>query len=214
MGHLAVSTLAALILAAAPAPEKKPENDDPTKPMLLVRHIDEFNRTDYLVHAVPLTASAEQPSRLAGEIHPPLVLVYTSTKSGEMKRLVASGHSAMPGPPMGIDRIHHTRTTIAGVAIHDNFLFVVLHTATWTAHAGGRLDGAERRKHELLVFRLSDAKKLQTLEIKEGDFPKSLPQDTSEAGPLKVVCGGVACYGVVFKFKGGEVEQRYDKKKE
>jgi hypothetical protein len=77
---------------------------------------------------------------------------------------------------------------------------------------GGRRDGPERSKYELLVFRLSDAKKLHTLEIKEGDFPKELPCDTSAAGPLKVVCRGVTCYGVLFKFKGKEVEQLYEKK--
>ena len=51
------------------------------------------------------------------------------------------------------------------------------------------------------------------MEIKEGDFPKELPYDTSAAGPLKVVCRGVMCYGVLFKFKGKEVEQLYEKKR-
>src|SRR5262249_13862788 len=152
-------------------------------PVLLVRHIDEFNRTVYLVHSVPQTPPAE-PAPLAGEIHSPLVLVHTSTISGQMKRLVASGHSAVPGPPMAIDRIHHTRTTIAGVKAHDGLLFVVLHTANWTVmQPKGRPDGAERSKYELLVFRLRDGEKLHVLEIKDGDFPKGLPHDTSEAGP-------------------------------
>jgi hypothetical protein len=214
MGPLAVSTLAALILAAAPAPEKKPDARDPTQPVLLVRGIDELNHAVYLVHAVPQTPPAE-PTLLAGEIHSPLVLMYTSPISGQMKRLVASGHSAVPGPPMGIDRIHHTRTTIAGVKADNDLLFVALHTASWTVmQPKGRTDGAERSKYELLVFRLKDGEKLHVLEIKDGDFPKGLPHDTSEAGPLEVVCGGVTCYGVVFKFKGKEVEQqRYEKEK-
>ena len=213
MSPFAVSALAALTLVAAPAPEKKPEGKGPTQPVLLVRHLDGLGHCDYLVHAVPQSVSAEQPSRLAADIHPPLVLVHTSTTSGQMTRLVASGHSAVPGPPMNIDRTHHTRTTIAGVAAHGGFLYVVLHTRNWTVMQpeGGR-DGPERSKYELLVFRLSDAKKLHTLEIKEGDFPKELPYDTSAAGPLKAVCRGVTCYGVLFKFKGKEVEQLYEKK--
>jgi hypothetical protein len=211
MPHPAVTTLAALILAAAPVPEKKPDDNDPTKPVLLARHIDEFKRTDYLVHAVPQAASAEG-SRLTDEIHPPLLLVHTTASSGQMKRLVASGHSAVPGPPMGIDRIHHTSTTIAGVATDANLLFVVLHTTNWTTQVGGGQDGAQRKKYELLVFRMSDGEKLHTLEIREGDFPKGVPHDTSEAGPLEVVCRGVTCYGVYFEFKGKEVEQRYEKK--
>jgi hypothetical protein len=116
---------------------------------------------------------------------------------------------------MGIDRIHHTRTTIAGVVAHAGLLFVVLHTANWTVRKldGGR-DGPERAKYELLVFRLKDGEKIHTLEIKDGDFPKGLPHDTNEAGPLKVACGGVTCYGVVFKFKGKKVEQQcYEEKK-
>jgi hypothetical protein len=214
MGHLAVTALAALVLAAAPAPEKKPDDNDPTKPVLLARHIDEFKRTDYLVHAVPQTTSAEQSWLVAREIHPPLVLVHTTTSTGEMKRLVASGHTAVLGPPMGIDRIHHTRTTIAGVTTDANHLFVLLHTKEWTMQVGGGLEGVDRKKHELLVFRMSDGEKLHTLEIKEGDFPKEVPYDTSEAGPLKLGCRGVTCYGVDFEFKGKKVEQRYEKKKE
>jgi hypothetical protein len=213
MGLVAVSTLATFVLAAAPAPEKKPETRDLAQPVLLIRHIDESKRTDYLVHAVPQLPPAEA-TRLLDEIHPPLVLVYTTVHSGEMKRLVASGHSAHRGPAMNIDRIHHTRSTIAGVATDADLLFVVLHTASWTMQVGGGPDGAERRKYELLVFRLSDGEKLHTLEIKEGDFPEDVPYNTSEAGPLKVVCGGATCYGVVFRFNGKEVQQQYEKSKE
>jgi hypothetical protein len=214
MAHFVVMSLAALILAAAPAPEKKPEANDPTKPVLLVCHLADYRtpaeRPTYFVHAVPQTPPTEQ-SRPADGIHPPLLLLYTSIPSGQMKRLAASEHSAVPGPPMGIDRIHHTRTTIAGVATDATLLFVVLHTANWTVRVGGGLDGAERQKYQLLVFRLSDGEKVHTLQIKECDFPEGVPHDTSGAGPLKVVCGGVTCYGVYFKFKGDKVEQRYEK---
>src|SRR5260370_34878351 len=110
MGNLACAAVAALILAAAPAPEKKPEEKDSTKPVLIVKH------KDYFVHAVWQTPSAERPFLLGNDIYPPLLLLlYTSTSSGQMKCLAASGHSAMRGPGMAIDRIHPTRTPIAGV---------------------------------------------------------------------------------------------------
>jgi hypothetical protein len=208
MGIVAFTTLGAVILAAAPAPEKKPVENDFTKPVLLVKH------KDYLIHAVPQSPSGER-SLVLDEIHPPLLLLYTSAISGEMKRLAASGHSAVPGPPMGIDRIHHTRTRIVGVVADADRLYVVFHTTNWKAMVpeGGR-DGAERKKYELLVFRLTDGEKLHALEMKEGDFPEGMPRDTSEAGPLKVIEGGVICYGVTFEFKGKEVKQGYEKKKE
>jgi hypothetical protein len=115
---------------------------------------------------------------------------------------------------MGIDRIHHTRTRIAGIVTDAQLLYVVLHTTKWTMQAGGGPDGAELTKYELVVFRLSDGEKLHTLEMKDGFFLEGPPPDSSEAGPLKVVEGGVTCYGVAFEFKGKEVTQRYEKKKE
>jgi hypothetical protein len=215
MGHLAVSTLAALMLATAPAPESKPEEKDPTKPMLVVRSLDEKRQCIYLVHAVPQLPSGEAPFRPATDLHPPLQLVHTSALTGEMTRLVASGHSAVLGPPMNIDRAHHTRTTIAGVTWENGYLYVVLHTAKWTVTMPNRNpEGAVTSKHELLVFRLADAKRIHTLEIKDGDFPKDPPHDTCERGPLEVGCRGVACYGVMFEFKGEKVEEGFEMKKE
>ncbi len=209
MQSLALTALAALLLGAAPAPEAKPADKDPTKPVLIVKH------KDYLIHAIPQLASGER-KLLADDRHPPLLLVYTSVNSGEMKRLAEGGHSAVPGPPMGIDRIHNTRTRIVGVAADAERLYVAYHTATWRVkvQAGGGQDGPEQSKYELLVFRLSDGEKLHTMEMKEGDFPDKAPADSAEPGPLKVMDGSVTCYGVAFAFKGKDGTQRYDKKKD
>jgi len=62
MSHFAVTTLAALLLAAAPLPQKKTEEKDPTQPVLVVCHLDEQRHPVYFVHAVPQAVLFDKPS--------------------------------------------------------------------------------------------------------------------------------------------------------
>jgi hypothetical protein len=49
--------------------------------------------------------------------------------------------------------------------------------------------------------------------MKEGNFPKELPQDTTGKGALTLRDDGVSCYGVVITIKGETTAQKYKRKK-
>jgi hypothetical protein len=209
MQSLAVVALATIFLAPAPAPEEKPEAKDAAKPVLIVKH------KDCLIHAIPQPIPVTALREMEGA-H--MLLVHTSTATGDMKRLLASGQSSVTSPHMNIDRIYYTRTNIVAVTADAERLYVVWHktkdTVLMVLGEGRDRPTFKPGTFSLIVFRIADGEKLHTLEMKEGDFPDKMPTDSSDPGPLKLIEGGVTCYGVTFEFTGKEVKQHYDKKKD
>ena len=216
MSHL----LAALaFLASAPAPEPPPP--DPTQPALVAKG------KGYLIHAVPSTLPVAGPNKekmlrgfqwgfdgLPGS-RAGIGLLHTTTTTGDMKYLLVGGHTSYPGPTMNVNRVYHNVFRIAGAAADADRLYVV-----WYHEEKEEMEGIVKPAYDgkgkycLVVFRLVNGEMLHDLEMKEGDFPKGLPDETSDAGPLKLTSNGASCYGVTFEFEGaGLVKQRYDAKR-
>jgi hypothetical protein len=172
----------------------------------------------YLIHAFPRTLPVTEEKapalfnlmkdlggRQAGS---GLALLHTATATGEARCILASGRWTRPGPPMGIDRLYHGQTRIAGTAVDGSRLYV----AWWHGGAVELLQGAPQRppqfgrgKYRLLVFSLADGKKLQELDLKGDGLPEQPPTETVDKGPLQVRDGGVSCFDIAFEVRDGRL---------
>jgi hypothetical protein len=211
-----IFTAAALTVSQPPIPDKW-GSADTRKPKLIAKG------EGYFVHALPPLGNPAPLTREAfnnwggltrTNVDGPVIL-HTALATGEMKTLAAGWLSAQLGPPMGVDRIYYQRTAIAGVAADNQRLYVLQWQTNREETVGvpGEEVGRLNVKYRLLVFRPAKGELVYTLELKEGDFPKKLPQQTADRGPLQLHDDGVACFGVTFTFEGTRlVKQRYEKK--
>lgn len=114
--------------------------------------------------------------------------------------------------PMNLDRDYDTLFRISGVATDADRLYVVWfheEKAQIAVAAKQPFDG--NGTYRLVVFRLSNGELLHDLEMRDGDFPMGLPDESRDAGPLILTASGVACCGVTFDYDGAElVKQHYD----
>jgi hypothetical protein len=198
------------IAGAAPAPPAPPGGNakDPNSAVLVLKG------KDFFIHALP--AALEERLRMMWGRRldeariTTLVLLHTSTSSGEMKRLMSSGSSSHPGPPRGMSWTHHQQVRIAGIAADSQRLYVL----RWLAF-GSTLEGdgfnptLENGRYRLAVFRPGDGKQLHDIEVKGAEVAKPKkgdrrppPEETVGKGPLRLVEGGVSCLGVRLLFAG------------
>jgi hypothetical protein len=178
----------------------------------------------YLIHAVaravPVTrGKVPEMFRWGGGLErltPPegLALLHTDTRTGVMQSMLASGRFSLPGPPMGIDRIYHSRTRILGTAVDGARLYV----------AWGQVSAVELVQRQppnppkfgagayaLMVFNLKDGRKVQELDLKGDKLPKDLPAETVQQGPLQVQDNGVSCFGIRLVLRDGLLRVPADK---
>jgi hypothetical protein len=200
-------------------PGRKPS--DPAKAKLIVQG------KGFLIHAlsraVPVTrgkipeffrwgGGLEQDASPEG-----LILLYTDARTGEMKSILSSGRFSVQGPPMGIDRVYHSRTRILGTTVDGARLYVAWGQASAVELLQGqppRVPKFGRGAYSLLVFDLKDGRKIQALDLKGDDLPKELPAEAVGRGPLQVEDGGVSCLGSRFAVRDGRLEPRRGPKQE
>lgn len=163
-------------------------NEDP---VLLEKHKDCF------VHALPAwPARGDHVERLVERGHS---LLHTSRATGKMTRMVAATGTVA----INTRRISYRVTRILGVAADAERLYVV----RWSS---GRIFDAPPAKgaavkggrYELRVFWLADGSRLSAPPLAPGGLPSAAPQPSLEAGPLKLVPGGVSCFGTSARYKG------------
>jgi hypothetical protein len=98
-------------------------------------------------------------------------------------------------------------TRVVGTAADADRLYV----AWWQAQEVQTTDLMPRRwrpafekgRYRLFVFRLSDGKKLQDLDLNKENEPKALPAETVGRGPLQVHGDGVSVFGRRFRLVHG-----------
>jgi hypothetical protein len=210
-------TMLATLILSAPVPEEMPPLAT-GEPVLIAKG------KGFLIHAVP--SAGKSPTipipMLQLAPHQTIVLsngtmlFHTSTETGKMKSLLQTSTTVRQSPPMGIDRQYFNSTQIVGLSADAERLYVLLAQRQSTILLQGRpMNPPESvpATYTLAVFSLEDGMRLHSLPLKEGDFPKEAPPETTGIGPLVGKENGVICFGVSFTFKGKELgEQKYEKK--
>jgi hypothetical protein len=165
----------------------------------------------YLVHVMPGQAASAfafgLPKRF-GVLNQNAAVIHTSTKTGKMQCLFASGHSSALGPPMGIDRIYHVKWRLLGTSVSDDHLFLL----TWHADAAVMRTGRPlppprfgKGQYSLSVFNASDGNKLTSIKHSGDHLPESPPPETNDSGPLQVEGDKVTVFKQVFQFDGKQL---------
>jgi hypothetical protein len=205
-------TSALLLLLAAPVPAPAEKSPDGAGPVLVARG------KDVLVHAVPRggTLTRRKPKEgfplLQQDVMGPsgLVLVHTSTDSGEAKTLLSTGSWSFD-LATGVPRVCQGRSSLVGVVADRQRLYVAWHQSEMVVEG---LPGQEQRElktpdsYHLWVFRLLDGKLLHELDLKDGELPKKAPAEKADKGPLEVVDNGVRCFGLRFEFDGDRLTRK------
>ena len=180
----------ALLLSPSADPAKPPE---PGACKLLAK------ADTAVIHAIPV--GAVLPGEKAGtDLWGPsegllgqrYLITHTSLKTWVMTKLAAGGNWAIPGPPMGIDRVTHQAVGLSAVASDAERLYVLIIRAKETVLQIGlnprpKFEKVEQR---LLVF-----------EIAGGRLEQSLPAKTERLGSL--LSDHVEDQGVLFVTKTG-----------
>jgi hypothetical protein len=195
-----------LTAALAPVPDPPHPEVDRHQPKLIIKE------KEYFIHALP-PESENWHSRVARtptfkfreSSARGLVLLHTSTTTGEMKVLAGGGLSVGPdyrnsAPPVYL-------TYIAGVAADRERLFVL----QWSHSDFDR--GVSGGKYSLLVFRPGDGKMIRALEIEKPESADKLPRETPDRGPLRLHDDGVSCLGTRYVFDGTELIKQSAEKK-
>jgi hypothetical protein len=162
----------------------------------------------YLVHVMPGQAASAfafgLPKRF-GVLNQSTAVIHTSTKTGKMQCLFASGSSSAPGPPMGIDRIYHVTWRLLGASVSDHHLFLL----TWHANAAVMVTGHPllpprfgKGQYDLTAFRVSDGKKLNSIKLTGDRLPQSPPLKTSDNGLLQIEGDKITVFEQVLQFDG------------
>ena len=177
------SALLLALLATALAAEEEP--------VLFVKHAACF------VHALPAWPAAGD--RVERVVAPGHVLLHTSRETGRMTRLVeATGTVAV-----NTRRISYGVTRLLGVAADTERLYVLVwHSARIfdrPPEEGAALPGG---RYEMRVFWLADGSALKAPPLGPEGLPESAAPESIGAGPLRVVDGGVACFGTTVRYDG------------
>ena len=152
------------------------------------------------VHALP---AAHAPEKHVGRVvDPGLVILHTVRDTGEMAVLVpATGTVAV-----STRRISFRQTRILGIAADTERLYVL----TWTVRVWDRppeRDAAvEGGSYVLRTYWLADGRALAAPALEAEGLPKGAPPETPEKGPLRLVAGGVECFGTRANYKGEKLE--------
>ncbi len=140
------------------------------------------------VHALPAFPEADLVERV---VHPGLMLLHTARASGEMTVLArTTGTMAI-----STRRISYVQTRILGIAADAERLYVLAWSVRAWDKPPDRDAPVEGGRYELRAFRLADGKALRAPALKPEGLPKGAPPETLEHGPLRLVEGGVECYG-------------------
>jgi hypothetical protein len=185
-------TLWTLTVAQFPVPSNP--KDDPSRPKLIAKG------KGYFLHALP-PAEPLSPTGF-GRIEPlPLsksrtirgvLLLHTSTATGEMKILAAGGTTLSYFVERNSGRPDCFRARIAGVAADKERIYVL----RWQS-----LPDKDPSMH-LVVFRPDTGEQVHSLQLKGDGVPKEEPKETTGKGPLQLNPDGVTCFGTRFEFKG------------
>ena len=158
------------------------------EPVLLVK------RPGCFVHAVEASPPVtEHVERLVASGP---MLLHTDRESGAMKRL---------GPAGGIVavstvRVSYAVTRILGVAADDERLYVLAWRSGRIFDRPPAADAPlEGGTYTVSVFALAGGAEQRTVRLTGKGVPAAAPAPSLGAGPLKLVEGGVACYGEVVR---------------
>ena len=181
-------TPAATLVLLVFASQALSANEDP---VLLEKHEDCF------VHALRAwPARGDHVERLVARGHS---LLHTARATGKMTRLVpATGTVAI-----NTRRISYRVTRVLGVAADAKRLYVVLWSSGRIFDAppaqGAAVKGG---RYALRVFWLADGSELSSPPLGPGGLPAAAPEPSLGAGPLKLVPGGVSCFGTKARYEG------------
>jgi hypothetical protein len=178
--------VAAALSCVVALPARAQEQPELKKPVLVGKG------TKHFVHALKMS-----PLRAEGLVEfvvaPGWGLVYTNRESGQMH----------PTGTVRINtrRISYSQSRIVGVAADADRLYVL----RW--QSGRVFDKPpdakpEGGRYELSVFWLADGSLIQLRPLETKGLPKHAPVEQLTPGPLKLVKGGVSCYGSTFRYKG------------
>jgi hypothetical protein len=189
-----VLSLSVWALAALQLPGPASPKDDPSRPKLIAKG------KGYFLHALP-PAEPLWPARI-DRIGPlPLskiqtirgvLLLHTSTATGEMKILAAGGTTLSYVVERNSGRPDCYRARIAGVAADKERIYVL----RWQS-----LPDKDPSMH-LVVFRPDTGEQVHSLQLKGDGVPKEEPKETTGKGPLQLHPDGVTCFSTRFEFKG------------
>lgn len=163
----------------------------------------------FVVHAVG--GDAVEP-KLFGPLpalppSPPQIL-HTAVPSGRLTVLFRSGTIVGVAIPMGIDRTPYRQTRVVGVAADDARLYVLVWSASWQV-VGVRpaeVRPPDSDDYAVRVYWLADGSEVGTFPVGGAKRPRSVPRESTEAGPLEVLkAGGVTVFGETFRFEGKEL---------
>src|SRR5262249_31775023 len=129
-----------------------------------------------------------------------LVLLHTSTATGQMKILAAGGTTVddtfarfrnNPRPDI-------YRTRIAGIVADKERIYVLRwHSSPY-----------KEPSMQLLVFRPDTGEQIHSLPLKGDAVPREEPKETAKKGPVQLHADGVTCFGMRFEFKGTKLIKR------
>lgn len=149
---------------------------------------------------------------LGGAVHPFLAehpetalhLLHTALPGGRLTVLFRSGTTVSIPVPMGLNRVPYSQTRVVGVAADAERLYVLVWSAKWTVlDLGGAVaKPPESDAYAVRVFWLADGSEVGRFDVGGEKRPKTVPRESTEAGPLAVEKGGVSAYGEAFQIEG------------
>jgi len=189
---------ACLLALLAPVLLAQDEEKTPPPPVLVAKSDAAF------VHALR-QAVIPQGWGLRGGEREGYDLLHTNRKTGEMKRLIRpTGTFSVP-----TRRLSYVVARMIGVAADAERLYVVLWQSGRIFDRPPAADApVEGGRYELQVFWLADGSRIAAPWIDPENWPKAAPPETVEAGPLKLVKGGIQCYGVTGRYEGKELRAK------
>ena len=189
-GRLTFVAAALSFVVALPA--RAQEQPELKKPVLVSKG------TKHFVHALDMS-----PLRAEGWVEfvvaPGWGLVYTNRESGQMQHLMRPTGTVR----INTRRISYSQSRIVGVAADANRLYVLRWQSGRVFDKPPAADAKpEGGRYELSVFWLADGSLVQLRPLGTKGLPKHAPVQQLTPGPLKLVKGGVSCYGSTFRYKG------------
>ncbi|HKC66327.1 MAG TPA: hypothetical protein VKB86_21975 [Pyrinomonadaceae bacterium] len=152
----------------------------------------------YLIHQF---AGSVRPSDFVESVvKPGLTIAYTSVETGEMKWLCVSGTF---GTRQRRQIFYSTR--IIDLAQDAERLYVLVWESGPMIYPNGPTE-PDKQGYSLQVFWKSDGSQIHAtaLKSKEG-LARGVPEEGTGLGVLKLVEGGVECFGEKIRFKGRQV---------
>lgn len=197
MTTLALGLFAPALLAATFDPAA--DDSKPGQPIVVAKG------DGFIVHT--LGGAGPAPALFGRQPGTALHVLHTALPAGRLTVLFQSGTAVGIPIPMGLNRIPCSQTRVVGVAADAERLYVLVWSAEWQ-HLGGFGAGGEVKPplsdvYAVRVFWLADGSEVGSFAVGGEKRPKTVPQESMEAGPLTVEkAGGVSVYGETVRFKG------------